>query len=192
MNAWKHFCTITKHRLLVCRHCFRVGLYRQGLTHDLSKYSWTEFHSGVKYYQGTRSPNSRERELVGYSLAWMHHKGRNRHHYEYWTDLDLKTKRYAPVTMPRRYFVEMVMDRIAACKTYHGKSYRDGDALEYLQRSTEAREGSMMHPQTRRELDYVLTMLRDKGEAETFAFLKNVVLKGLPFAETETGSEQKI
>ena len=80
MNAWKHFCTITKHRLLVCRHCFRVGLYRQGLTHVLSKYSWTEFHSGVKYYQGTRSPNSRERELVGYSLAWMHHKGRNRHH----------------------------------------------------------------------------------------------------------------
>ena len=119
-------------------------------------------------------------------------QGRNRHHYEYWTDLDLKTKRYAPVPMPRRYFVEMVMDRIAACKTYHGKSYRDGDALEYLQRSTEAREGSMMHPQTRRELDYVLTMLRDKGEAETFAFLKNVVLKGLPFAETETGSEQKI
>lgn len=192
MNAWKHFCTITKHRLLVCRHCFRVGLYRQGLTHDLSKYSWTEFRSGIKYYQGTRSPNARERELVGYSTAWMHHKGRNRHHYEYWTDLDLKTKRYAPVPMPRRYFVEMVMDRIAACKTYHGKNYRDGDALEYLQRSTEAREGSMMHPQTRRELEYVLTMLRDRGEAETFAFLKNVVLKGLPFAETENGSEKEI
>ena len=131
-------------------------------------------------------------QLVGYSTAWMHHKGRNRHHYEYWTDLDLKTKRYAPVPMPRRYFVEMVMDRIAACKTYHGKNYRDGDALEYLQRSTEAREGSMMHPQTRRELEYVLTMLRDRGEAETFAFLKNVVLKGLPFAETENGSEKEI
>lgn len=192
MHPVKHFNTITAHHMRVLEGCFRVGLYWQGLTHDLSKYSVTEFWRGARYYQGTRSPNAEEREEKGYSEAWMHHKGRNRHHYEYWTDLDLKTKRYAPVPMPRRYFVEMVMDRIAACKTYHGKSYRDGDALEYLQRSTEAREGSMMHPQTRRELDYVLTMLRDKGEAETFAFLKSVVLKGLPFAETETGSEQKI
>ena len=192
MHIWGHLKTISHHRWLVMCGCFRVGLYRQGLTHDLSKFSPVEFWNGARYYQGTRSPNTAEREDKGYSLAWMHHKGRNKHHYEYWTDLDLKTKRYAPVPMPRRYFVEMVMDRIAACKTYHGKSYRDGDALEYLQRSTEAREGSMMHPQTRRELDYVLTMLRDKGESETFAFLKSVVLKGLPFAETETGSEQKI
>lgn len=183
MNAWKHFCTITKHRWGVRRGCFRVGLYWQGLTHDLSKYNWQEFRSGVKYYQGTRSPNSRERELNGYSLAWMHHKGRNKHHFEYWTDLDLKTRRYMPVQMPRKYLTEMVMDRVAACKTYHGKAYRDGDALEYLQRSMEAREGDLMHPQTRRELEFLLTMLRDKGEKETFRFIKEVVLKGKPFAE---------
>ncbi|MBP3413486.1 MAG: catalase, partial [Oscillospiraceae bacterium] len=70
---------------MVRKHCFRVGLYWQGLTHDLSKYSPTEFRSGILYYQGTRSPNSRERELKGHSLAWMHHKGRNKHHFEYWT-----------------------------------------------------------------------------------------------------------
>ena len=62
----------------------------------------------------------------------MHHKGRNKHHYEYWTDLDLKSRKYVAMPMPRTYFVEMVMDRIAACKTYHGKNYRDSDALEYL------------------------------------------------------------
>ena len=84
MHPWKHFCTITRHRWKVCSHCFRVGLYWRGLTHDLSKYSPTEFWTGAKYYQGTRSPNSYERELYGYSAAWMHHKGRNRHHYEYW------------------------------------------------------------------------------------------------------------
>lgn len=183
MNAWKHFCTITKHRWAVRRGCFRVGLYWQGLTHDLSKYNWQEFRSGVKYYQGTRSPNSRERELNGYSLAWMHHKGRNKHHFEYWTDLDLKTRRYMPVQMPRKYLTEMVMDRIAACKIYHGKAYRDGDALEYLQRSMEARESDLMHPATRRELECLLTMLRDKGEKETFRFIKEVVLRGKPFAE---------
>lgn len=183
MNFLKHFRTITKHRRLVRKGCFAVGLYRQGLTHDLSKYSPTEFRSGIKYFQGNRSPNSKERELFGYSLAWMHHKGRNKHHFEYWTDLDLKTRRYAPVPMPRKYLVEMVMDRIAACKTYHGKAYQDGDALTYLEQSSEAKEASLMHPQTKRELVYLLTMLRDRGEKETFRFIREVVLQDKPFAE---------
>ena len=185
MHVWKHFATITAHRWRVMQGCFRVGLYWQGLTHDLSKYSWAEFRSGVKYYQGTRSPNSRERELVGYSLAWMHHKGRNKHHYEYWTDLNIKTKRYESVPMPRKYFVEMVMDRMAACKTYNGKNYTQANPLNYFINSTESRDTSMMHPQTRRELQFILTMLRDKGEDETFRYLREVVLRGLPFAQEE-------
>lgn len=183
MYFWKHFRTVAKHRRLVRKGCFAVGLYRQGLTHDLSKYAWTEFRSGLKYYQGTRSPNSKERELFGYSLAWMHHKGRNKHHFEYWTDINIKTRRYEPVLMPRRYLAEMVMDRIAACKTYHGKNYKEGDALAYLERSIEAKEASMMHPQTMRELVFLLTMLRDRGEKETFRFIREVVLKDKPFAE---------
>ena len=88
MKAIGHFCTITRHKLLVMKHCFRVGLYRQGLLHDLSKYSWTEFKVGCKYYQGDRSPNNAERETTGVSLAWLHHKGRNKHHYEYWIEPD--------------------------------------------------------------------------------------------------------
>ncbi|MBE6984020.1 MAG: catalase [Ruminococcaceae bacterium] len=176
MNAWKHFLTITRHRWKVRRNCWKVGLYWQGLTHDLSKYSWTEFSAGIKYYQGTRSPNSQERELNGYSLAWMHHKGRNKHHFEYWNDIDLSTKQYEPVPMPKKYFVEMVMDRIAACKIYHGKNYQDGDALDYLQKSLEAKESSSMHPKTKEDLIFVLTMLRDKGEKETFQYLKKHLL----------------
>lgn len=182
MYAWKHFCTITKHRWAVRKGCFAVGLYWQGLTHDLSKYSPTEFLRGIQYYQGTRSPNSREREVIGYSMAWMHHKGRNKHHFEYWTDLNIQTRCYAPVQMPRKYFTEMCMDRIAACKIYHGKDYRDGDALEYLMRSLEIRDLSMMHPETKKQLIYILTMLRDKGEKETFRFIREVVLTGKPFA----------
>ena len=94
MKAWQHFKTITHHKILVMTSCFRVGLYWQGLTHDLSKYSLTEFCVGARYYQGTKSPNSAERHEVGWSTAWMHHKGRNRHHYEYWTDLNIETGRY--------------------------------------------------------------------------------------------------
>ena len=75
MHIWRHFKTITSHKLLVMRYCFRIGLYRQGLAHDLSKYSWTEFSKGCRYWQGNRSPNNAEREDTGVSLAWLHHKG---------------------------------------------------------------------------------------------------------------------
>ena len=178
MKAWKHFVTITKHRMLVCGGCFRVGLYWRGLTHDLSKYSPTEFWIGAKYYQGNRSPNTAEREEKGYSEAWMHHKGRNRHHYEYWTDLSKETKQYESLPMPRKYLVEMVMDRRAACMTYQGKNYTPGAALQYLRNSMEK---NRMNPKTRQELDYLLEMLAEKGEKETFHYIKHHVLKGKPF-----------
>ena len=178
MGVWQHFKTVHHHRALVREGCFRVGLYRQGLTHDLSKYSPTEFLRGAHYYQGTRSPNAAEREEKGYSEAWMHHKGRNRHHYEYWTDMSPTTRRYEPVDMPRRYLVEMVMDRRAACMTYQGKNYHPGSELEYLEKS---RERLLMHPETLRRLEYLLTMLRDRGEEETFRYIKENVLKDKPF-----------
>ena len=37
MHPWKHLKTITRHKWLVMQGCFQVGLYWQGLTHDLSK-----------------------------------------------------------------------------------------------------------------------------------------------------------
>ena len=108
----------------------------------------------------------------------MHHKGRNRHHYEYWTDMNLATKTYEAVPMPRKYLVEMVMDRRAACMTYQGKDYRDDSALIYFEKS---QERCLMHEDTRRQLQYILTMLAEQGEEETFRFLKQEVLSGLPF-----------
>ncbi len=178
MKAWQHFKTITKHRTLVMIGCFRVGLIWQGLTHDLSKYTPTEFLVGAKYYQGNRSPNTAEREDKGYSEAWMHHKGRNRHHYEYWTDINSQTRRYESFPMPRKFLVEMVMDRRAACMVYKGAAYTDDAALNYFRNSMER---ELMHPQTRQELDFLLVMLGEKGEKETFAYMREHVLKGKPF-----------
>ena len=178
MKAWQHLKTINHHKWLVLCGCFRVGLYWQGLTHDLSKYSLTEFRSGAKYYQGNRSPNAAEREDKGYSEAWMHHKGRNRHHYEYWTDMNRQTRNYESVEMPRKYLVEMVMDRRAACLVYQGKDYRDDSALNYFDRS---REKDLMHPETNRQLRHILAMLAQKGEKETFRYLREEVLAGKPW-----------
>ena len=178
MKLWQHFKTITHHRLVVMAGCFRIGLYWQGLTHDLSKYSPTEFCNGAKYYQGTRSPNTAEREIKGYSEAWMHHKGRNRHHYEYWTDISRETRNYESLQMPRKYLVEMVMDRRAACKVYQGDAYTDSAALVYFERS---REKTLMHPKTQQELRFLLTMLQNEGEKKTFRYIRTHVLRGKPF-----------
>ena len=178
MKPWQHFKTITAHRILVMKGCFKMGLYRQGLTHDLSKYSPVEFWNGARYYQGVRSPNAAEREEKGYSEAWMHHKGRNRHHYEYWTDMNKQTRCYEPVPMPRRYLAEMVADRLAACKIYEKEKFDTGSPLRYLMRS---REKDLMHPQTRRELEYLLTMLQEQGEKQTLGYIRSHVLKNKPF-----------
>lgn len=186
MKAWQHFCTVTRHRRLVRKGCFRVGLYWQGLTHDLSKFAPVEFLVGAKYYQGNRSPNGAERLEKGYSEAWMHHKGRNKHHFEYWNDMNLKTRRYESVPMPRRYIAESVMDRIAASKVYLGKDYTDSAALNYLTRS---HDPQLMHPESFRQMKFLLTMLAEKGENQTFSYIKNHVLTGKPFPWEENTEE---
>lgn len=186
MKIWQHFKTITRHRMIVMAGCFRVGLYWQGLAHDLSKYSPTEFWNGAKYYQGTRSPNAAEREDKGYSEAWMHHKGRNRHHYEYWTDMNMATLQYEAVPMPRKYLAEQIMDRRAACMVYQGKNYTSASPLNYFENS---RERSLMHPQNRQELEFLLTMLKDEGEDATFRYIKENMLKGKPFPWEENMEE---
>ena len=182
MHPIKHYRTITKHRHAVMRGCFRVGLIRQGLLHDLSKYSPTEFWQGAKYWQGVRSPNARAREVDGYSKAWMHHKGRNKHHYEYWTDIPPGKTDYEAVPMPTKYMVESVLDRIAASKTYNGASYTDGDSLAYLLRVPERLH---MHPDTLRQLIFLLTLLKDHGEKIMYRFIRAVVLKDVPFEQWE-------
>lgn len=175
-NAVGHFYTITKHKKLVMEGCFKVGLYKQGLLHDMSKYTWQEFKTGVIYYQGTRSPNAAEREHFGYSEAWLHHKGRNKHHYEYWTDVDGHHRKngVVGVKMPAKYVAEMVMDRIAASKVYKKEAYTDSAPLEYYERT---KEYITIHPQTRALLYKILKMLSVRGEAYTFAYIKKVLLK---------------
>lgn len=172
MKALQHFKTITYHKYLVMKGCFAVGLYRQGICHDLSKYSWTEFRVGAKYYQGNRSPNNAEREDIGYSSAWLHHKGRNRHHYEYWVDYNLETKRNEPVEMPYNYVAEMFCDRLAASKIYKGKNYTDKSPLDYFNYRTPHRS---INPKTKEELSKLLVMNYEKGEKETFEYIRKRV-----------------
>ncbi len=170
-NAKGHWHTVSEHRKKVFEHCVRAGIPFRGLVHDLSKYCPGEFIYGVLYYQGTRSPNEGEREDYGFSYAWMHHKGRNKHHFEYWTDYDPVTRKMSPVKMPVKYVKEMFCDRVAAGKIYNGERYTDGDPLAYFMKAKSTR---MIHPDTSRLLEKLLRMLAVKGEDYTFDYVRRL------------------
>lgn len=167
-----HFKTITRHRHTVIAHSRRAGILFQGLRHDLSKYSPTEFIPGARFYCGDRSPNEEERALYGYSAAWLHHKGRNRHHFEYWSDYNVKTKEFGPVPMPPKYIVEMFCDRVAASKIYQGKKYTDKHPLEYFMRSKGRRP---IDPNTSDMIEGLLRTLAEDGEDAAFAAVRKML-----------------
>lgn len=175
-SLWGHLRTITRHKMLVLRHCFSVGLYWQGLVHDLSKYGPTEFLAGARFFQGDRSPNTAERAFRGYSTAWLHHKGRNRHHFEYW--IDMKGNGDASLVgmeMPVRYVVEMFCDRIAACKTYQRDAYTDGSPLAYYE--LERTAGPLaIHPSTDALLKEMLVLLAERGERAALRAVREEVV----------------
>lgn len=177
-----HLKTINEHKLLVMKHCFRIGLYKQGLLHDMSKYMPSELFMGFMYYDdGKSSPNNGERCDKGYSAAWLHHKGRNRHHFEYWLDYSQQHSKdnypLQAVQMPRKYVAEMLMDRICASKNYNKESYTDHDALAYYERG---RGHYLLHPQTAKELHGMLRILDQRGEEVLIHFVKEYYLKGYP------------
>lgn len=171
----QHLKTINHHKFLVMQLCFKVGLYKQGILHDMSKYSPTEFFVGAKYYQGTRSPNNAEREEKGYSSAWLHHKGRNKHHLEYWIDYGLgEGEKMVGMKMPVKYVVEMFCDRVAASKNYRKEKYTDADAYNYYMNS---KSHYIIHPETAALLEEMLIILRDKGEDAVIEHIRINILK---------------
>ena len=174
-NALGHFITITNHKLLVMKSCFKVGLYKQGLLHDLSKYNPVEFFAGIKYYNGSISPNGIQKKQEGLSKAWLHHKGRNKHHFEYWIDYGIKeSEGLKGMNMPTKYVVEMFIDRMSASKNYLKEKYTQRSALEYY----EARKHYyILHPESRELLEFLLNKLCDEGEENTVKYIKNNIIK---------------
>lgn len=174
MNILGHLKTILHHKRLVAKGCFKVGLYKQGILHDMSKFSPTEFIPGCIYFQGNMSPNNAERNAKGYSSAWLHHKGRNKHHLEYWIDYAKEHEGMVGMRMPDKYVVEMFIDRMSASKTYLKDKYTDASPLEYYMRGKNAH---ILHPECRELLETLLTHLRDEGEEKTFKYIREQVLK---------------
>lgn len=129
-NYYRHFVTITKHKWYVAQECFKRGLYWQGIVHDLSKYSPVEFFTSARYYQGTSTPIAAEKKDRGYSIAWLNHKARNKHHWEYW--VDFSKGKFLMCPLPTKYVIEMACDMIGASKAYNGKNYTPAEPLKYF------------------------------------------------------------
>lgn len=130
MKYFLHLKTILIHKWYVGYECFRRGLYWQGIIHDLSKFSYIEFFYSAQYFNGTSTPIGREKIEKGYSLAWLNHKAKNKHHWEYWTDFyDGIIK---PVPIPEKYIKEMACDMIGASKTYNKDEYQKDAPWQYF------------------------------------------------------------
>lgn len=163
IKYWKHFKTITKHKWIVMKLCFKCGLIKRGLMHDLSKYGITEFIPSARYFQGNRSPIEVEKDLKGYSLAWQHHKGHNPHHWEYWID-SIGTYENIPIEIPYSYMIEMICDWIGAGIVYSknkcdfNKPYPE--PYNYYKRYLDER---IFHPQTQRDIEEFLDTIEIEG-----------------------------
>lgn len=156
----KHFNTICKHKAVVFRECRACGITWQGITHDLSKFSPTEFLPAAKYWQGNRSPIEAEKEALGYSNSWLHHKGRNKHHWEYWCDFNNDTGEIFPHKIPYRYIVEMICDWIGAGIVYSGEKWTQEEPLRYYNK---VRVGRHFNPETEALIIKFLECIRDNG-----------------------------
>ena len=170
-----HLHTVNKHRRNVRRACFKMGLVRQGIFHDMSKYSPTEFWRSVKFYSGKFSPNAVDKRLNGSSKAWLHHKGRNKHHFEYWVDYSVRVEEYAyGCKMPMKYLGEMLADRYAACVAYYGDEYSQSDAYDYFMIEYDK---VIMDEESKAVMKKVLEVMRDEGEEASFKYMKNLLKK---------------
>lgn len=168
MKFFKHLHTINKHRFTVFKLCCKVGIPFRGLVHDLSKYSFEEFFESARFYtDGCYSPIINAKRNNGYSRAWLHHKGRNKHHWEYW--VDFTTKGLIPAKMPIQYVYEMFCDRVAASQIYQGKNYNNAHPLQYYE---ERKHSYIMHDDTRKLLEFLLNYLNENGLEQTISYIK--------------------
>ena len=167
-NLIKHLKIIHTHRKYVRKACFKAGLFWQGLTHDLSKYSITEMLI-CKYYSGKRSPHQNAREILGYSPSWIHHYHTNKHHFQYWWDEDEEGK-IIPMKMPFKYVIESFCDMLGASKTYNPDDWAPDLLLCYWVEKCKGKR--IMHEKSVALLDELIHKMADLDEEDFWRYFE--------------------
>ncbi len=155
-NVLKHFMLITHYKWVVFKLCCKIGEPWRGFVHDLSKYSPTEFWESANYYVGDHSPITEAKKDKGYSEAWLHHKGRNKHHTHYWVDYDATER--TPI-IPYKYAAEMICDKLAAGIIYEGKRWTKESELAYWEEKEKNK--LEMNPKIR---DFITAVFQEVAE----------------------------
>lgn len=161
-NFLNHLNKVLTHKRYVAKYCFMCGLYCQGILHDMSKFSLVEFFEGVRYYQGDSSPINACKKDKDYSNAWFHHRGRNKHHWEYWVD-DFQ-KGMIPKKMPFKYILEMFCDFLGAGEAYNGKNFTMDAEYDWW---TDKRKKAVLHPNALITMDHLFNSAKYNGIKET-------------------------
>ena len=163
-NLFKHLKTIYIHRKYVRKACFKMGIWWQGLTHDLSKYSLTEL-SMCKYYTGKGSPHQVAREVLGYSPSWIHHYHMNKHHFQFWWDEDEEGK-IIPMKMPYKYVIESFCDMLGASKAYNPKNWGPDLLLCYWDQKCKGKR--IMHEESANFIEMLIHQVAELDEEAFF------------------------
>lgn len=163
MRALGHLKTVLTHKYFVGKYCFMCGLYWQGIIHDLSKFSPTEFIESCRYYTGGHSPIDNCKAVNGYSYCWFHHRGRNYHHWEMW--VDNFEKGITTHKMPFKYALEMMCDFIAAGRAYNKKNFTMDNEYEWWLKK---RQVVLMNKYTMAFIDVMFVAMKRNGIESIF------------------------
>lgn len=174
----KHLKKILIHKYWVAHYCNMCGLYKQGFLHDMSKFSPTEFGESIKYYVGISSPIDEATKHKGYSDAWMHHKGRNKHHSSYWVNIFYG--KVIPIKMPWKYLLELICDNLGASHAYNMDKFSVQKAYDWWQN---ARQYELMHEHTKKMISIIYDKMLQNGIDETLKDKK--LLNNLKFIYEE-------
>ena len=160
-----HLKTVLTHKYWVFRYAFTAGIPVRGLLHDLSKFSPAEWGESIRYYTGKRSPIRDARAENGYSLTWIHHRGRNRHHFEYWLD-NRADGGLTVVPMPFFCALELICDRLGAGRAYRKKNFTLEEQVFRFHQDIES--SPLVHPQTKRFVGSVFIALNEAPDKQAF------------------------
>ncbi len=158
-NAMRLAGTILVHKACVAFFCIKARLYWRAIVHDLSKFHPKEFWESINCYDGNVSPIVGAKKEKGWSEAWLHHKGCNPHHYEYWTD------GANIIRMPLADALELLCDGLGASIAYNRKVaglYQN--ELDWW--TNGPMKNAIMHPHTRAFIHTMRKRMRDEGSCQ--------------------------
>lgn len=160
-----HLKTIQTHIGIVQDLCNKMGLK---VEHDKSKMYPDEFDI-YHWATGKSSPHDVARAELGYSPSWVHHKARNPHHWEYWTDFNSAkpngdgtfTIVCRPVKMPYENVIEMCCDFVGAGMAYSKDKWTKETPWDYWMSKCEGQRA--MHPTSEYLIKKLLWNIHEMG-----------------------------